>query len=985
MRPQVRHWARIGLPLLSLCLALFLILVPTNLPLRAAGAFALTCLLPGVLLGEILFDNDETLNVVERLLLYLGLGYVSMGLGTLVLHYIPGPLSQRLMLAFYGIFIVALLAFKSNTSTKAGVTWHFGLSQKTAACLIGLILLASFFRFTNLGYSEFQGDEGRALLRAAEVLQGHQEVLFLHKKGPIEILLPAALYASMERITEATARFPFAAANLAAVIALFALGRRLFDMRAALLAMLIMTIDGFSIGFSRIVQYQSIVVLMTLLALFCIYRWYQTDGQQSSYLLAGAAFTGIAFLAHYEGFFILPGALYMVWHVAKKQDWTLGQVAQHVGIPILLGCIIVGIFYLPFALHPNFSETWEYLTERRVGVGDGIPYNNITDFFWRTSYYNASYYPMLMGILLLASTLFILLRTYRKHLARMSIYGLGVVWLLIILFPSWWQFGSVNLSVVVFLVTAATLFHAPLSMEGHMLTLWFGSASLLYFFLMIKVHTHYYVALIPWSLIAAQTLSTGWGWLRPRWKTLSRVTVVLGTILCLLCTHYVYIVFVRHSIEYLHNYPAAKPAIYWTPFDEPPQGGYFGFPYRTAWKAIGGMYDAGILQGTYDSNQKERVTNWYTRGAMRCPQGDYFIIARDVEDPHAIIPGVIDGEYMPAMEILREGEPQLWIFKRDYKGPLQHYDYATYAADFDQRLSAPVFRVGAPLDDIFEPPHNVDANFGKHFQLLGWELDPIIVAQGDKTLLTLYWRTLRPTPANYHVFVHVGEKDTIAHEDSVPRCGQHPTYRWEQGEGIVDHYLLEISPETSLGVYPIRMGMYDFMTKERLTIQDAKGHDMDSLLLTHVRIGKPQVQRPDIAHTHRANLGDKVHLLGYDLPDTQLQAGDDVSLTLYWECQDAMEMDYTVFVHLLGPDGEIYGQRDSFPLDGRLPTTFWVPQEIVSDSYNIHIADDAPEGPYSLAIGMYDVHSGMRLPVTGVDGTPLSDDQILLSEVLHHE
>lgn len=984
MRLPPRNWVKVGKLFLILGIAILLILIPTNFLLRTAGTFALTCLLPGFLLGEILFGDDKALDVVERLGIYMGLGYVAMVLGTLLLHYIPGSLPPRSILGFYGLLTVVLLLFRSGQ--EPGAPWHLSLSSKATICLVILVLLAGFYRFSHLGYSEFQGDEGRALLRAAEILQGNDEVLFLHKKGPVEILVPTALYASMERISETTARFPFAVANLTAVLALFALGRRLFDVHIGLLAMALLTVDGFGIGFSRIVQYQSVVLLMTLLALFCTYRWYQTKGRRSIYLLVAAAFTGIALLAHYEGFFILPGAFYIVWYVAKKRGWPLDQVARRVGLPILIGCSIVGIFYIPFVLHPNFSETLEYLTDRRVGVGEGMPYNNITDFFFRSSYYNASYYPLLLGIILLATTFFILLHTYNARPVRLAVCTLGLsAWLLVILFPSWWQFGSVNLSVIVFLITGILLLRAPLSIEERTLLIWFGSAALLYFFLMVKVHTHYYVAVIPWLLIAARSLSTGWDWIRHRGKAVAGIAAVLGTVLGLLCGYYVYIVFVRHAVEFHQNYPAAKPSIYWTPFRERPQGGYFGFPYRTAWKAVGGMYDAGILQGTYDSNQKERITNWYTRGAMRCPQGDYFIIARDVEDPHEIIPGVITGEYMPAMEILREGEPQIWIFERGYNGPLQSYDYATYAADFDQRLSAPIFHVGAPLDKVFEPPHHVDASFGGHFQLAGWDLSPTIVARDDRTILSLYWRTLKATSANYHVFVHVGGRDTVAQEDSVPRCGQHPTYRWEKGEEVVDHYLLKIPPETPLGVYPIRVGMYDFMSKDRLTIQDAEGRETDSLRLAYMRIGEPQTERPDVTEDYRANLGEKIRLLGYDLPDTQLQAGGTVSLTLYWECLDSMGTDYTVFVHLLGPDGEIYGQRDTFPLEGRLPTTFWVPQETLSDPYNIDVTKDAPSGTYSLAIGMYDLHSGERLPATSADGTSLPDDQIILPTTLSHD
>ena len=94
-----------------------------------------------------------------------------------------------------------------------------------------LLLVAGFLRFTNLGYAEFQGDEGRAVLRAAAVMQGYENALFLHRKGPVEILLPTLVYAMTGHLTEATARLPFALANLTGIIAIFVLGWRMFHPR----------------------------------------------------------------------------------------------------------------------------------------------------------------------------------------------------------------------------------------------------------------------------------------------------------------------------------------------------------------------------------------------------------------------------------------------------------------------------------------------------------------------------------------------------------------------------------------------------------------------------------------------------------------------------------------------------------------------------------------------------------------------------------
>ncbi|GAG36689.1 unnamed protein product, partial [marine sediment metagenome] len=243
----------------------------------------------------------------------------------------------------------------------------------------------------------------------------------------------------------------------------------------------------------------------------------------------------------------------------------------------------------------------------------------------------------------------------------------------------------------------------------------------------------------------------------------------------------------------------------------------------TAWKAVGGLYDRGILRGAYDSNQKANVTNWYARGALRCPSSEYFVVAPAVGTSSAMIPGLINGEYAPAIEVVRGGEPQLWVFQRGYHGDLVQYDYAQCAADFDRRLSAPTFWFGPPLDEVFDPSHLVNARMGDELQLVGLDVDRAIIAQGDPVILTLYWRALAETEADYHVFVHIGGHDPVAQADSVPRCGEHPTYRWQVGEQVVDRHLLLVREDATSGVFPIWLGMYDFGTGSRLPVTDAQG------------------------------------------------------------------------------------------------------------------------------------------------------------------
>ena len=125
--------------------------------------------------------------------------------------------------------------------------------------LIGLLVLAAAFRVLWLGYSEFQGDEAIVMLKAAAAVQGRRDVLFLHKKGPAEILIPTALLALAGRLPEAWARLPFALTGLGGLAVLYLLGREMASERTGLWATPLMALNGYLVAFSRIVQYQSLV------------------------------------------------------------------------------------------------------------------------------------------------------------------------------------------------------------------------------------------------------------------------------------------------------------------------------------------------------------------------------------------------------------------------------------------------------------------------------------------------------------------------------------------------------------------------------------------------------------------------------------------------------------------------------------------------------------------------------------------------------
>ena len=138
---------------------------------------------------------------------------------------------------------------------------------------------------------------------------------------------------------------------------------------------------------------------------------------------------------------------------------------------------------------------------------------------------------------------------------------------------------------------------------------------------------------------------------------------------------------------------------------------------------------------------------------------------------------------------------------------------------------------------------------------------------------------------------------------------------------------------------------------------------------------------PPIQYPLEVNQGDQVALLGYDLDATELKAGGTLSLTLYWKALAEMDTSYTVFIHLLDAEDKIWGQRDSVPGDGTLPTTGWLPGEVILDQYEVPVQPDAPPGQYVIEIGMYQAEAGERLSVLGEE-EQASRDSVLLQKVI---
>lgn len=125
--------------------------------------------------------------------------------------------------------------------------------------------------------------------------------------------------------------------------------------------------------------------------------------------------------------------------------------------------------------------------------------------------------------------------------------------------------------------------------------------------------------------------------------------------------------------------------------------------------------------------------------------------------------------------------------------------------------------------------------FGKQIALIGFNLAKVAEsAQGLN--LTLYWKRLAPMTTDYTVFVHLLDSNgkIVAQKDQQPANGDNPTSLWDEGEVVMDSYVLAAPTR---GMYQIEVGLYRADTGERLPVFDAKGNAVGD----HVDLGVVEV------------------------------------------------------------------------------------------------------------------------------------------------
>jgi len=251
----------------------------------------------------------------------------------------------------------------------------------------------------------------------------------------------------------------------------------------------------------------------------------------------------------------------------------------------------------------------------------------------------------------------------------------------------------------------------------------------------------------------------------------------------------------------------------------------------------------------------------------------------------------------------------------------------------------------------------------------------------DSYRLSFYWRALRPLPEGLRLYpFYFDDASGQVLEDPTLRpmvtTVWYPPRRWRVGEVVrTDTLPWQIAPTFSVGLGVVQGGDWSAVDQRLPVRLESSGllvrlFDGDTWArLLHVEQGQVveelrRFEPPALQHPLDADLGGQVRLLGYDLAYERAAAEPAVEVTLYWQALGRPEIDYSRFLQLLGPAGNVRSQADGAP--GGYATHWWLPGQVVADTQVLPLPADLPAGAdLRLIAGLYDPATGDRLPLAG--------------------
>lgn len=686
---------------------------------------------------------------------------------------------------------------------------------------------------------------------------------------------------------------------------LYGLAKKLLGRWPALIGVVMLALDPYLLGYSRLLHNEIILTLTMTLAALSLLLWLREERWR--WLLLTGVFTGLALLSKSTALLLGPmlAAAALAW-VAGTGQWRQPRWWGRMLLGGVVAALIAGlVFWLLWpamwvdpaaALSLTFGKLFR---DQEAGTGN-------LGFFWLGQFVQdpgPAFYPVAF---LLKATPWLLL---------------GLILNLVFLFIS--KFKTPH----------SSLFTIPL---------WFFA--LTYLILMTiasKKSVRYLMPAFPtFCLLAGIGLAQLGDWLKARYSILTARPIIVRISLAAGVIGLMAFAAIYHPYYFTYYNPAL-----------------LGWRWAPQTILIG--WGEGLDEAARYLNNRPGQTAaiWYDSLAQPFYRGQTL----PVVPPENLL--TADHAVLYLSQVQRDiPNPNLIDYFRRYRQPEQ--TIRLNGIDYAWVYPGPVVGATPPA-----PATPLGGDFGGEARLLGYNASPTPVSGGQALLVTLFWQVLTPPAGERYVFLRLldGAGRVWASSDAPPVRGLWPVARWQPGTFIEDAHRLEIPAGTPPGVYRLEAGLYDSATGQPLPASGQPMGPGGGLLLGEVAVAWQPVTQTDIApplQAANAQMTANVKLLGHTPPPAAAATGELLPLELvwqetcpFWSFSEPWE-NYLLFEWLREGQPQA-SQFEALPL----PISQWGRGAVLRSRYEVIVPPALTTGPYDLRVTLHNSSDPVGQPV----------------------
>jgi hypothetical protein len=240
----------------------------------------------------------------------------------------------------------------------------------------------------------------------------------------------------------------------------------------------------------------------------------------------------------------------------------------------------------------------------------------------------------------------------------------------------------------------------------------------------------------------------------------------------------------------------------------------------------------------------------------------------------------------------------------------------------------------------------------------------------------LRWRHDAVPPGRLVVFVNAYDDQARYWSEPLEQAEQFQTPAPCRGGETMEVQRLRFAPGTPPGAYHVEVGLMNVLTGERVPFVGPY-----QIPVTKVDLGLYRILPENVIQngaTVNSNDERPVFLNSIQLEHAAIvgspRAGDTLPVYLRWSCSRSVSTNYTVFIHVSDGSGRIVAQTDHPLGGGAFPTPVWQPGDLLLDDETVALPSQLPPGPLNVSVGLYELATLQRLPVTSVNGANGIDD-----------